>query len=168
MTALEPNAALPIFDELCESPAVLADAQPPVSVLLPFAERERSRLRVTLADGTAVGIKLPRGTLLRHGQWLCSTASGSYLQICAAPEPVSTVYSDAPETLARAAYHLGNRHVWVQIGPGWVRYLRDSVLDHMLQHLGLDVHAELEPFDPEAGAYAGSIGGAPAGHGHAH
>jgi urease accessory protein len=55
--------------------------------------------------------------------------------------------------LARAAYHLGNRHVALQIGEGWLRYKHDHVLDEMLHGLGLKVAVEQAPFEPEAGAY---------------
>jgi urease accessory protein len=66
---------------------------------------------------------------------------------------VSTVFSRNSRQLARVAYHLGNRHVALQIGPGWVRYLADHVLDAMVAQLGLRVLHDEEPFEPEAGAY---------------
>ena len=80
----------------------------------------------------------------------------------AAAEPVSVVVSADPLLLLRAAYHLGNRHVPLQIGAGWLRYLRDHVLDDLCRGLGLEVEAASLPFEPEAGAYAGSS------HGHSH
>jgi urease accessory protein len=76
----------------------------------------------------------------------------------AAPETVSVARSDNPRLLARAAYHLGNRHVALEIGPGWLRYGHDHVLDQMLSGLGLDLSVECAPFEPEAGAYHGSAG----------
>ena len=57
--------------------------------------------------------------------------------------------------LARAAYHLGNRHVSVQIGAGWLRFLHDHVLDDMVRGLGLVVTLDTQSFEPEAGAYSG-------------
>ena len=65
-----------------------------------------------------------------------------------------------PWSLARAAYHLGNRHVALQVGSGWLRYLHDHVLDDMVRGLGFEVVVEEAPFEPEAGAYGG--------HGHSH
>jgi len=70
-----------------------------------------------------------------------------------------------PALLARAAYHLGNRHIWLQVGEGWLRYLADPVLDDMVRSLGFDVVSEEAPFEPEAGAYAS---GDRAAHGHSH
>jgi urease accessory protein len=77
------------------------------------------------------------------------------IEIVAAREVVSVVTSNDPLQLARAAYHLGNRHVSVQIGPGWLRYQHDHVLDDMVRGLGLPVRQDTLPFEPEAGAYAG-------------
>ena len=150
-----PPAAMPIFDQLSAAPAATVPAEHCCSVALPFAERQRSRLRVALAAGGAAGIKLPRGTLLRDGQWLRSSEADRWLKVQAASEAVSVVRSDDPEQLARAAYHLGNRHVWVQIGAGWLRYLTDPVLDQMLAQLGFRVTRSEAPFEPEAGAYSG-------------
>ena len=79
----------------------------------------------------------------------------------AASEDVSTVHHEDPVMLARAAYHLGNRHVPLQVGDGWLRYQHDHVLDDMVRGLGLAVKTETAPFEPEAGAYGG-------GHGHSH
>ena len=88
------------------------------------------------------------------------------IEVIAEPEAVSTVATDDPRELARAAYHLGNRHVPLQVGPGWVRYGADHVLDAMLLGLGLKPTAATEPFEPEAGAY--THGHEQAGHGHHH
>jgi urease accessory protein len=75
------------------------------------------------------------------------------IEIDAASETVSTVRSADHRWLARAAYHLGNRHVALQIGEGWLRYSHDHVLDQMLHGLGLAVTVEQASFEPEAGAY---------------
>jgi urease accessory protein len=80
------------------------------------------------------------------------------VRVCAAPEAVTTAHAGDPLGLARASYHLGNRHVPLQVGPGWVRYQRDHVLDDMVRGLGLRVVHESARFEPERGAY----------HGHAH
>lgn len=130
------------------------------AVALAWERRTRSRQRVTLADGTAVMLVLPRGTVLRDGDVLASD-SGRRLRVLAAPETLSTAHAEHGAMLLRAAYHLGNRHVAVEIGAGWLRYLHDHVLDDMLRGLGLTVAVEQAPFEPEAGAYA-------AGHAHRH
>lgn len=119
---------------------------------LPIDQRSKSRLKVTLDDGQQAGLFLPRGHILRNGDLLQST-EGLIVQVQAAPETVSTVHSDHAQTLARVAYHLGNRHVPLQITGNWVRYQHDHVLDEMVVGLGLEVCVEQAPFEPEAGAY---------------
>lgn len=119
---------------------------------LPFHLRQRSRLTTRLVDGREVALQLPRGAILRHGDRLVCE-DGLVIEVRAAPEPVSTVYATDPYVLARACYHLGNRHVAVQIGAGYLRYEQDHVLDNMVTQLGLSVHRETAPFEPEAGAY---------------
>ena len=135
------------------------------TLTLSFARRSRSRQRVVLDDGRAALLALPRGTVLRDGDALGS-ADGPRVRVQAAAETVSTASHADPATLLRAAYHLGNRHVPVQIGPGWLRYLHDHVLDAMCQGLGLHVEVAERPFEPENGAYAG--GGHLHGHSHSH
>lgn len=127
---------------------------------LPFEVRQKSRFRSVLTDGTDVGVLIDRGHVLRGGDLLRSS-EGAWVTVEAAAEPVSTVRSDDPWALARACYHLGNRHVPLQVGQGFARYLQDHVLDEMVRGLGLEVIAEAAPFEPEAGAYGG-------GHGHHH
>jgi urease accessory protein len=151
----------------------LADAEAPVDdrVMLPFEARQKARQRVRLASGREAGMMLPRGLVLRHGSVLRGDA-GLRVRVEAAPERVSTVRCAGPRSLARAAYHLGNRHVWVEVGDGWLRYLHDHVLDDMVRGLGLEVTVETAPFEPESGAYAahrhghGHHGHAAPGHGH--
>ena len=136
---------------------------------LPFQMRSKSRLRTNLDTGEEVGLILERGAVLRGGDLLLAE-DGRVIEIVAAPETVSTVLSADPGQLARAAYHLGNRHVALQIGQGWLRYQHDHVLDEMVRGLGLAVEVEAAPFEPEGGAY----GSTPhqhgnvllAGHGH--
>lgn len=89
------------------------------------------------------------------------------VEVIAADETVSTVRSDDAVLLARACYHLGNRHVPLQVEAGWCRYLHDHVLDDMVRGLGLSVETETAPFQPEPGAYGGSSGGHTHGHHHA-
>ena len=133
------------------------------SVTLTLDQRARSRLRVTLDDGREAGIFLARGESLKDGDCLISE-EGVRVLVKAASEPVSTVRSRDSQLLARACYHLGNRHVALQIEPGRLSYLQDSVLDEMVCGLGLEVVREDAPFEPEPGAYGGSVHS----HGHRH
>ncbi len=121
-------------------------------LILSFDQRQKSRQRARLESGEEVGLNLPHGTVLRGGDRLRAD-DGRVIEVLAAAEPVSTAASVDPIELARAAYHLGNRHVAVQIGAGWLRYLRDHVLDGMVRALGLTLTQEIIPFEPEAGAY---------------
>lgn len=128
---------------------------------LSFQDRQRSRLRAQLDSGEEVGWMLPRGHVLRDGDCL-RAEDGRVIEVRAAPESVSIARTDDPWLLARAAYHLGNRHMPLQIGEGWLRYHHDHVLDHMVAEIGLLVTQEQAAFEPEAGAYSGG------GHGHHH
>ncbi len=139
-----------VFSQLDKNNAVVTD-----SLTLPFELRQRSRQRVQLDNGDEAALYLPRGTRLCHGDHLVSDA-GLVVEIRAAQEHVSTLRCDDPLMLARACYHLGNRHVALQIGSGWARYLHDHVLDDMVRGLGLEVEVECMPFEPEPGAYHGS------------
>ena len=161
----------------------LTEAEPVSAVLsLTYEQRSRSRLRARLDDGRAVGVLLPRGgEPLRDGDLLRDEQDSEVqdrpvpsrempsvvVQVRAAPEPVSTAEADDPLLLARAAYHLGNRHVALQIEPGRLRWLQDHVLDAMVRGLGLTVTLEDAPFEPEPGAYAGGQHGQ-GGIGHEH
>ena len=132
------------------------------SVPLDVDSRIKSRLRVTLDDGREAGLMLERGHLLRGGELLADADGSQVVRVVAAPEAVSTVRCSDPLLLARAAYHLGNRHVPLQIEAGLLRYQHDYVLDDMVRGLGLSVDAEQAPFEPEAGAYQS------APHSHSH
>ena len=153
---MDPNELVEL--QIVEHPG--ADLPAQATLTLPFEQRQKSRLRTRLDNGEEVGLFLPRGTVLRHGDRL-RAANGRVVEVRAAPETVSTARTDDPLRLARAAYHLGNRHVALQLGPGWLRYLHDHVLDGMVRELGLEVIYEQAPFEPEAGAYGG-------GHHHGH
>lgn len=135
------------------------------TLTLPFESRQKSRLRATLDDGTEVGLFLERGTVLRNGDTLRAD-NGLIIAVRAAEEEVSMAYTTDEHLLARACYHLGNRHVPLQIGSGWLRYLHDHVLDEMVAQLGLSVRFERAPFEPEAGAYGGHASHARHEHGH--
>lgn len=129
-------------------------------LILPFDRRQKSRLRARLESGEEVGLFLKRGTILRGGDCL-RASDGRIVLVVAADEPVMRVTADTPIRLMRAAYHLGNRHVPLQIGEGWLRLEQDHVLMEMLVGLGVTVENENAPFEPEAGAYGG-------GHRHHH
>lgn len=124
-----------------------------VTLTLPFELRQKTRLRAVLDDGREAALLLPRGQVLRSGECL-RALDGTIVAVRAAQEMVSTAATDDPLILARACYHLGNRHVPLQVGPGWCRYLHDHVLDDMVRGLGLAVRCEHAAFEPESGAYA--------------
>lgn len=136
-------------------------------LVLPFALRNRSRLRTALASGEEVGLMLSRGTILRGGDRLLAE-DGRIIEVIAAAETVSLVRSSDLASLCRAAYHLGNRHVALQVGSGWVCYLHDHVLDDMVRGLGLAVSVEEAPFEPEAGAYGSASHSLLRAHDHHH
>lgn len=111
--------------------------------------RQKSRLRARLDNGDEVALILPRGHVLRGGERV-TAADGREVEIVAAPERLLHIEC---ETLARVAYHLGNRHVPLEIGPGFVRIAEDHVLEEMVRRLGARVLRVEAPFEPEAGAY---------------
>ena len=124
------------------------------SLTLPFEKRQKSRLRVSLDDKQEAALILERGSVLRHGD-LLRADNGLIIEVRAANEEVAVISTKDPILLARACYHLGNRHIPLQIGEGWLRFQRDHVLEEMVQSLGLTVKHELSPFEPEGGAYSG-------------
>jgi urease accessory protein len=129
----------------------------PTDVLsLPYDARKKSRLLARSEKGREVAVVLARGSVLRDGD-LLEADSGDVLLVRAAAEAVSDASSADALLLARAAYHLGNRHVPLQIQLGTLRYQHDHVLDAMLRVLGLQVTARTAAFEPEGGAYAGQI-----------
>jgi len=128
-------------------------------LVLPFELRQKSRLRTAVASGEEIGLFLPRGSVLRDGDCL-EADDGRVVRVTAAPENLLEARCADADALARAAYHLGNRHTPVQVGAGWLRLAADDVLAAMLRGLGATVTPVRAPFEPEAGAYA-------AGH-HAH
>ncbi len=119
---------------------------------LPFEQRQKSRLRATLVSGEEVALLLPRGEILRGGD-LVVASDGRIIAIEAAVESVFHVECGSAIGLARAAYHLGNRHVAVEVGEGFLRLAADHVLEELLKGLGANVSKIDAPFEPEAGAY---------------
>lgn len=123
-----------------------------LTLALTAEERTRSRHKFQTLEGQTVFLQLPRGTVLHDGDLLQSD-SDTVLRIIAKSEPVLTVQAATLLDLLRGAYHLGNRHVPLEITPTCLRLSPDSVLRNMLEQLGLDVSEETHPFQPEAGAY---------------
>jgi urease accessory protein len=127
-------------------------------LVLTFDFRCKSRLRTALSSGEEVGLFLERGTILRGGDKLRAD-DGRIVEVVAAIEGLIEARCKTARELARAAYHLGNRHVAVEVGDHWLRLQSDHVLRDMLLGLGAQVTEIAAPFEPEAGAYA---------HGHQH
>ena len=148
------------------------------SVALDWDVRQKSRFECTDSQGRRLGVFLPRGTVVRGGDVLVAQ-DGSLVRVVAAPQPVLVVRPGAedgtPFDLTRAAYHLGNRHVPIELKPDHLKIEPDHVLADMLRAMHLTVTEQNAAFEPESGAYAASHGAAPAkghdhdqGHGHGH
>ena len=152
-----PGKPMLLLEALYDGPAAATE-----TLQLDFSYRTKSRLRAQLASGEEVGMFLPRGTILRGGQKLAGS-DGRMVEVVAAPEDLLEARCADALALARAAYHLGNRHVAVEVGSDaageWLRIQADHVLAGMLAGLGATVTSLRAPFEPEAGAYA---------HGHQH
>jgi urease accessory protein len=123
------------------------------TLTLPFDSRQKARLHTKLDSGEEAGLFLARGMILRGGDKL-QAESGEVIKIISANEEVSTVTSNDTLLLMRASYHLGNRHVPLEVNPNYLRFHFDHVLNEMLEHLHLSVTKEFAPFEPESGAYA--------------
>jgi urease accessory protein len=154
-----------ILNRRLDRPEGQAPAQDPPQdkVLLTADDRLRSRYPIITEQGVEVYLDLPRGSQLNQGDRLGSTIDGLIVEVIAKPEPVLTARAANPLDLLQAAYHLGNRHVPLEIQPDCLRLGPDPVLADMLRHRGLDVVETIEPFHPERGAY-GSHGS----HSHSH
>lgn len=141
--------------------------QPHAYLRMDFDARQRARSRVIASNGDVVGIHIERGSSLKDGDCLISAAGEVYM-VRAAAEPLSLVTCENQLDVARAAYHLGNRHVRLQIEHHRLSYQSDHVLDDMVQKLGFQVdHGEF-PFEPEPGAYHRPSQLAADEHTHAH
>lgn len=128
---------------------------------LTFEARSKSRLRCFTIDGEEVGLFLERGQAALADGACLQAKDGRVVRVRAKPEPLLHVTCASPFELMRAAYHLGNRHVALQLGDGWLRLPDDYVLKAMLEQLGATVEAVEAPYQPEQGAYGG-------GHHHSH
>jgi urease accessory protein len=139
------------------------------SVELDWDVRQKSRFDATDSAGRTLGVFLPRGTLVRGGDVLVAE-DGSMIRVLAAPQPVLVITPCAEHgsafDLVRAAYHLGNRHVQIELKPDHLKIEPDHVLADMLRAMHLTVREGVEAFEPEGGAYA--AGGHSHGHGHDH
>ena len=137
-------------------------------VELDWDVRQKSRFDATDSQGRTLGVFLPRGTLVRGGDVLVAE-DGSMVRVVAAPQPVLVITPCAehgtPFDLVRAAYHLGHRHVQIELQPDHLKIEPDHVLADMLRAMHLTVRDAAVAFEPEGGAYAA---GGHGGHGHAH
>jgi urease accessory protein len=140
------------------------------TVELDWDLRQKSRFEATDSTGRQLGVFLPRGTVVRGGDVLVAE-DGSLVRVQAAPQAVLVVRHCAehgsPFDLLRAAYHLGNRHVQLELKPDHLKLEPDHVLAELLRQQHLIVSEAQDAFEPEAGAYA-SGGHSHAGHGHDH
>ncbi|MBD2176332.1 urease accessory protein UreE [Pseudanabaena sp. FACHB-1998] len=116
-------------------------------------DRTRSRHRFMSEEGEEVNLQLQRGTVLREGDILADANGQAIAKVLAKPEPVLTVTSHHAIDFLRAAYHLGNRHIALEITESYLRLSPDSVLEDMVLKMGLNVTQEMQPFQPESGAY---------------
>ena len=141
------------------------------TVELDWDLRQKSRFEATDSTGRTLGVFLPRGTVLRGGDVLVAE-DGSLIKVQAAPQSVLRITHcqnhGTPFDLIRAAYHLGNRHVPIELRPDYLQIEPDHVLADMLRAMHLIVNAVDAPFEPESGAYAagGHAHGAHAHHTH--
>lgn len=139
------------------------------SVELDWDARQRSRFDATDSQGRALGVFLPRGTVVRGGDVLVAE-DGTLVRMIAAPQPVMVIRHCSEHgsafDLTRAAYHLGNRHVSIELQPDHLKIEPDPVLAGMLRGMHLIVTEAQAPFEPEGGAYA--AGGHAHAHGHDH
>ena len=135
------------------------------TIELDWDVRQKSRFDATDSSGRTLGVFLARGTVARGGDVLVAT-DGSLIQVIAAPQSVLKITHckthGTPYDLIRAAYHLGNRHVPIELKPDHLKIEPDHVLADMLRAMHLIVNAVDEAFEPENGAYASG------GHGHGH
>ena len=138
------------------------------TVSLDWDVRQKSRFEATDSQGRRLGVFLPRGTVVRGGDVLVAE-DGSMVRVEAAPQPVLVITACAehgsPFDLTRAAYHLGNRHVPIELKPGHLKIEPDHVLADMLKSMHLIVKEADAAFEPEGGAYSAATHAA---HSHSH
>ena len=141
------------------------------TVSLDWDVRQKSRFDATDSHGRALGVFLPRGAVVRGGDVLVAE-DGSLIAVQAAPQPVLVVTPCKEHgsgfDLVRAAYHLGNRHVPLELKPDHLKLEPDHVLADLLRQMHLTVAEASAPFEPESGAYAAAAGGHDHRHSHDH
>jgi urease accessory protein len=141
------------------------------TIELDWDVRQKSRFDATDSQGRQIGIFLPRGTAVRGGDVLVAE-DGSLIRVIAAPQPVLRITHcsahGTPFDLTRAAYHLGNRHVPIELKPDHLKIEPDHVLADMLRSMHLIVVAVEEAFEPEGGAYGSHEHSHGGGHSHDH
>ncbi|WP_308389448.1 urease accessory protein UreE [Acidithiobacillus sp. AMEEHan] len=136
------------------NPTHLLEAESLPVLLLTAEEREKARQRLLLGDGRKLVLQLPRGSVLVPGEILCTAEDVPVAVIQAQAEPVFTLRAQDPFALLRAAYHLGNRHVAMELARDYLRIKPDHVLAHLIEHLGgVACVEEIAPFLPDHGAY---------------
>lgn len=123
-------------------------------VSIDFDRRFRRRILLSTEGGREVLLDLPQAVRLRHGDGL-ALATGGVVRVCAEPEPLLEIHAHEEGALVRIAWHLGNRHLPVQLLGDRIRIRADHVIAEMVEGLGGHVETIVAPFDPEAGAYAG-------------
>ena len=141
------------------------------TITLDWDTRQKSRFDATDSAGRALGVFLPRGTVVRGGDVLVAE-DGSLIRVEAAPQKVLRITAcsehGSPFDLTRAAYHLGNRHVPIELQPDHLKIEPDHVLADMLRAMHMTVVPVSEAFEPESGAYGDHGGHSHDGHGHGH
>ena len=139
------------------------------TVELDWDVRQKSRFDATDSQGRRIGVFLPRGQAVRGGDVLVAE-DGSLVRVIAAKQQVLRITHcpahGTPFDLTRAAYHLGNRHVPIELRPEHLQIEPDHVLAEMLRAMHLIVTEVQAPFEPEGGAYGGHVTND--GHGHHH
>lgn len=148
---------LTLVERVSATPHSPPDLVPQDSLVLCAEDRRRSQLRCQTEGGQVVQLHLRRGTVLRDGDILAAAVEVEqhpiYVRVIAKPEAVITVRASEPFHLLRAAYHLGNRHVALEVQPDYLRLQPDPVLAQMLENMAVTLIWETVPFQPEAGAY---------------
>ena len=141
------------------------------TIELDWDVRQKSRFDATDSQGRQIGVFLPRGTAVRGGDVLVAE-DGSLVRVIAAPQPVLRITHctahGTPFDLTRAAYHLGNRHVPIELKPDHLKIEPDHVLADMLRSMHLIVVAVEDAFEPEGGAYGSHEHSHSGGHSHDH
>jgi urease accessory protein len=131
------------------------------TIVLDAQDRHRRRVVFVGAEGATYLLDLPRPAQLRDGDALV-IEDGAVVRVTGKPEPLVEISATNAQELARLAWHIGNRHIEVQIAGDALRIRRDHVLEEMLRGLGATLSYIDAVFDPEHGAYAHG------GHDHGH